>query len=215
MPIGIPGSAVHRRRWVFIALTLVVGVGIAVVAIRLSPRGEESSSSESSAVLPPSTFDPLLREKRFLPVAVQDEVPLDDPRVSPDDQVVGVSVGGKHRAYALKAFAAVGRHVVNDLFGSGPVTVSHCPRTQCTRVFFNPKGRERLQVAVGGFYGSEGKEALLLRVGMQRYHQETGNGVKSGSPFPYQLTDYKLTTWREWRRRHPDSDIYAGPPVAP
>ena len=216
MPIGTREHAATRR-WAFVAFGLIATVaGIAFLNSRLTSTRESSIHDKSEGGSEtPSTFDPLLREKRFVPVYVPDALPNDDPRVSPDDQVVGITINGKHRAYALKAFVTIGRHVMNDLFGGLPVTVTHCPRTGCTRVFTNPNGRERLQVAVGGFYGKEGDETMLLRIGIDRYHQETGSAVRTGLPVPYPTTEYELTTWRTWRQQHPDSDVYAGPAAAP
>src|ERR1700687_10463 len=50
----------------------------------------------------------------------------------PDDaDIVGVEVGGIHRAYLLMGMAVPQTHVVNDLVGGMPVSVAYCNLRNC------------------------------------------------------------------------------------
>lgn len=107
------------------------------------------------------------------------------------------------------------RHVVNDLLGRLPVTVTYCDRTDCVAVFTGPGGGLPLAVAVGGWAGHYDEGGLLLRVGAALYRQDTGApwGDDSGAPFPYARAECERTTWGHWREEHPDTDVYVGEPA--
>jgi Protein of unknown function (DUF3179) len=126
--------------------------------------------------------------------------------------VIGLSVGPLHRAYVLDALAPVERHVVNDLLGRVPVTVTYCDRTGCVGVFTGPGGDRPLEVAVAGWSGHYDEGGMVLRVGTACYRQDTGAPLAddSGPPFPYARGEYERTTWGHWREEHPDTDVYAG-----
>jgi len=139
-------------------------------------------------------------------------------RLADDAEVIGVAAGGRHRAYALDAFVYwTKRHVVNDVVGGVPITVTHCDLTECTRVFTAPDRDGPLDVSVGGWGGRFEESGLLLRVGSTRYRQTTGEPLKDGDPpFPYAPAEYVRTTWKRWREAHPDTDVYVGElPVTP
>ena len=160
------------------------------------------------------TQDRFVYEMEFPPVSAPTRLTAFDPSVAAGDLVIGVTMGESHRAYAVKAFDAIPSHVVNDLLGGRPVTVTRCANTECVKVFTELTGRRRLGVAVGGWFGRDGSEELLLRVGSNRYHQQSGEPVGEAPPFPYPTLDYELTTWGEWLRQHPDTDLYAGGAMA-
>jgi hypothetical protein len=138
-------------------------------------------------------------------------------RLRDDAPVIGVSAGGRHRAYLVRAFAALERHVVNDQLGGVPVTVSFCSISDCAQAFTGPRGRGPLDVAVGGFVGEYDWGGMLLRVGPWHYQQDTGQPVeKDAPPLPYSPAGFERTIWKQWRDAHPDTDVYVGePPQAP
>jgi hypothetical protein len=133
----------------------------------------------------------------------------------PDEApVIGVTARDRHRAYAICAFGNIDEHVVNDLVGGVPITVTYCNRTGCTKVFTSTSSNRTLDVAVGGWVGEPGSSTdgvMLLRVDSNYYLQNTGEQLSGWSHFPYQEAEFERTTWGKWRRAHPDTDVVTGP----
>jgi hypothetical protein len=129
-----------------------------------------------------------------------------------DAAVIGVSAGGKHRAYLVRAFAGTMHHVVNDLLGDRPVSVTYCDRTRCTRVFAGARRGDPLDIFLGGFY----RDDMMIRTGSGgMYHHSSGEPINAVSPpFPYPTYAHEVTTWKKWRTAHPDTDVYTGEPAA-
>ena len=144
-----------------------------------------------------------------------------DEAVLPDDRlVIGVRVGMTARAYLLSAFAenklefpigktgvamidaqdeaAIARHVVNDIVGGQPITVTYCGLQQCARVLTEENGRAPLDVGVGGW-----DDGLLLHIEGSRLPQQS-------NAIPLEDVPFELTTWKEWREEHPQTDVYIG-----
>ena len=144
----------------------------------------------------------------------------DEARVSDDRVVIGVRVGMMARAYLLSAFgennlqfpigrtgiamidaqdeAALARHVVNDIVGGQPITVTYCGLQQCARVLTEVNRGAPLDVAVGGW-----DDGLLLFIDGSRMPQRS-DGI------PLEDVPFELTTWKEWRDEHPQTDVYVG-----
>jgi hypothetical protein len=129
-------------------------------------------------------------------------------------RVVGVSMGGRFRAYLVRALSHDPRmHVVNDRLGGQPVSVVHCDETGCTRVFTGPAGGGRLPLAFGGRRSGQ----MLIQTGGAIYSQSTLKPLKADqAPFPFEQASFTMTTWQVWRAAHPDTDVYMGtdPPQA-
>lgn len=203
----MPKVASHRGsilRWLVLAGVLAGAVGFVAVLLRMPDRAFASTT-------PPPTepedlgFSPM----QVPPMRTPDTLPPADSNVRPDDLVVGVSVGGVQRAYLLKAFDEVSSHVLNDLLAGQPITVTHCPDGQCTRVFTGAPGG-RLQMRVAGWADNTEGYRMVLRVGRGEYHQETGRSVRGGGSIPHPTVAHELTTWGEWRAKYPNSDLYSG-----
>tara|TARA_Y100001934_G_scaffold98851_1_gene121699 strand:- start:377 stop:1060 length:684 start_codon:yes stop_codon:yes gene_type:complete len=120
--------------------------------------------------------------------------PVDD-----GEEVLGLSVGDAHRAYLLSAFNLIGQKIVNDVVNRVPVTVTYCLINQKGRVFTSDIRGENLELDL--------------------YAWEKGEWVfeLNDEPFPMfdenaPLDDYpfNLMTWGEWKKRHPNTDIYTG-----
>jgi hypothetical protein len=77
-------------------------------------------------------------------------------------------------------------------------------------VFTGPPGGRALDVAPGGRSGEPDGGVMLLLVGVSYYRQDTGELVSGGGPFPYPEAAVVRATWGEWRRGHPDTDVYVG-----
>jgi hypothetical protein len=153
--------------------------------------------------------------------------PVTIPGVSanlPDDApVIGVVVEGQSRAYSEKALSGgPSKHVINDLIGSVPLSVTYCDITHCARAFTGRHLGVPLDLGTGGLADRQ----LLLMVGGQRYHQqsltpfvaekafsdspEPEASPNPPTPFPYDDYSCEQTTWKVWREEHPQTDLYVG-----
>jgi hypothetical protein len=134
-----------------------------------------------------------------------------DAPLADNDEVIGVAVNGRFRAYAVNALNSPDRHVVNDLVDGRPVSVTYCPRSGCVSVYTGAPGNETLPIAMGGWMERYDDRTLLLLVGATRYRQDTGTAVESASaPLPFPRMEYQRVTWKQWREEHPDTEVYAG-----
>jgi hypothetical protein len=141
-------------------------------------------------------------------------ISIEDANIPDHKTVIGVRVGTKSRAYLVDALKPngllyrpdvrtdqskeYGKHVVNDLVGGRPITVTHCDINGCSRVFVG-EGTDALDIAVAG--AEDGQMQLsLLR---EKFPQ---NSVKAP------LADYpfEVATWEEWKSSNPETDIYIG-----
>jgi hypothetical protein len=140
---------------------------------------------------------------RLPPTRAGDETGIDE-----NEQVIGVCVAGHARAYLIRVMRRPMQHVVNDLLDGRPVSVTFCPRTQCTRVVTGPPSDEPLDIKIEGWKN----DSLALHIGNEDYSQKTGENLTSpqGPRLPYPELPYQRTTWHDWRQAHPDSDIYVG-----
>jgi hypothetical protein len=165
---------------------------------------------------PPPGMDGMVLPTPFIwagikcpPVFPAAEVHLKD-----DEDVIGVAAGGKHRAYLVSAFRSQMEHVVNDLLGDIPVTVTYCNLNKCHRVFTSEARGIALDICLGGSGGDD----LLLMVDKRFYGQKSGNEVLGGIHlFPYPDLEQgtgtvQRTSWGKWRAGHPDTDVYVGVP---
>jgi hypothetical protein len=126
-----------------------------------------------------------------------------------DAPIVGVTIAGRHRAYLLQALLPPDNHVYNDMLGDTPVTVTFCDIDNCVAVFTREGETKPLDIAVGGADPSRPKK-MLLRVGSDRFWQDTGLPLDGNTAMPYSRITCERTTWGEWRAAHLDSDIYIG-----
>jgi hypothetical protein len=124
------------------------------------------------------------------------------------EEVIGVEAGGYHRAYALSALRNPRFHIVNDLIGGVPLSVAYCNITDCTQVYTS-KGDAPLPITQAGRREGE----MVIRIGGVDYEHRTGRVIgpsPSAPPLPYELSPWTRTTWGEWKRRHPATDVYSG-----
>jgi hypothetical protein len=169
------------------------------------------------------------------------ETPACDPpgkvRLPDNTEVIGVSAAGKYRAYTIQSLFFP-NHIVNDLLGKVPVTVTYCDLTDTVKVFTDKRRGKPLPLKLGGWLryesGSEcpgvgmacspkkqwpltgklkGTGSMLLYVQGKRYIQESCAPVGSrgtAKSFPYAEFAFSRTTWKKWKTVHPDTDIYTG-----
>jgi hypothetical protein len=130
-------------------------------------------------------------------------------KIPDNDEVIGVVINDKPRAYWLKALKYPPWHIVNDVVVGVPVSVTYCDRTDCTRVYTNGQSSAPLDINLGGLYGRE----MVVKVAGSLYLHQSGKPFELGigtPSLPYTNHPWKRTTWKEWRERHPETDVFIG-----
>jgi len=126
-----------------------------------------------------------------------------------EDLVIGVVVNGKAKAYALSAVHAPDRHVHNGMQGDTPVTVTFCDLADCVQVFTREGDSKPLGVKIE--HGASKDRKMVIRVEDHLYHQSTLEPADNGAvAFPLQSVPFTRTTWGEWRKLHPGSELFTG-----
>ena len=128
------------------------------------------------------------------------------------DEVIGVVVGGRPRAYRLSALIEPRNHLVNDLVGGVPVSIAYCDQTDCVQAYTSPGRTTPLPILQGGLRDGE----MILKIDGEYYEHRTGrrvDGLLDAALFPYPVVPWVRTTWGDWVRRHPRSDVYARAPA--
>jgi hypothetical protein len=131
-------------------------------------------------------------------------------RLRDDEEVIGIEVGSKARAYRISAMQGPLEHIINDLIDGVPVTVSYCNVNECVRAFTDAASRAPLDISQAGLKGGE---RMLLRTRGVVYLQDSREPVdpQAGTPpFPYHSFPATRITWKAWRQMHPDTDVYIG-----
>ncbi len=144
---------------------------------------------------------------------------LDQPTVIPAEQadylkdsekVFGVSLGGEQRAYPLRILDW--HEMLNDTVGGKPVTLSYC--TLCgAGVLFStqtPSGKPYTFGTSGLLYRSN--KLMVDRQTLTLWNNLTGEpavGRLARSPIRLEVLPLTLTTWKEWRGRHPNTKVLA------
>jgi hypothetical protein len=104
--------------------------------------------------------------------------------------VIGVTAGGKPRAYLLRAFdeAPGGGLIVHDKLGERSVVVTR------------RDGYHSVEVAVG-----KGGPPIPPHV------PPDAATPRADDPASVEGVSWQLADWESWRRDHPDTDVYIGP----
>ena len=93
------------------------------------------------------------------------------------------------------------------------MTVAYCDITECIRVYTDPEGSAPLGLSVGGLYLDNGHHQMVVKLDGRFYFHKSGKPIEPGSglaSISYDLIEPTRTTWKEWVRRHPDTDVYTG-----
>jgi hypothetical protein len=125
-----------------------------------------------------------------------------------DEEVIGVVVDGRARAYRVKALEYPPWHIVNDVIAGVSVSVAHCNLSECTQVYTSREANGPLDVSQAGLYRGE----MVVKVGGALYVHKTGEPVEGAKPLPYAVLPMSRTTWGAWRREHPETDAFVGVP---
>jgi hypothetical protein len=113
--------------------------------------------------------------------------------------VIGVTAGGRSRAYVRAAMCSPPSHVVNDMLGYTAVTVTYCDITDHVRVFTEAGRHEALDVSVYGRIGGK----MNIKVREHVFAQDDDK-------IPLPELSFVRATWGEWKSLHPQSDVFTG-----
>ena len=196
MRINMPGD---RLRTMLCGLALLSGVGCSETAGPPAAAGPPATAepalsgpievSGGGMASTPFIY-PGLKQPAALPAA---EANLPD-----DARVIGISTAEQSRAYLVTALSAMATHVINDVVGGVPISVTYCDQTDCTRAFTDDR-TEPIDLFIGGWMSDE----MALQFQGQFYLQSADDIPLSDYPFV-------VTTWQEWRTDHPETDVFTG-----
>jgi hypothetical protein len=184
-------------------IALQLGTG----ATLRSPAGDADPASTSTPAAAQGTNVGLEADINVAGVAAPQLFSADQIELEDAEPVIGVEVAGEARAYVVKAFEVrsilriedIGVHVVCDVVGGRSICVTHCDRSKQTRVLAGlPKPEESvpLDVRVGGW-----SDGMVLVVQGARY-------AHLSKEIPLEDVQF-ITTWGEWRARHPETLVYS------
>lgn len=125
-----------------------------------------------------------------------------EAQFSDDDEVLGVSISGRHRAYRLKSMTSMSAHVINDVLEGTPITVTYCIRNNRVKVFTSNTRGAPLDVDMGGYYNG-----LLLRLSGRYFDQATNQFTGSDEQALEEFRAGRRTTWGEWRGLYPGTEV--------
>jgi Protein of unknown function (DUF3179) len=160
-----------------------------------------------------------LEEVVFGGVPVEGIPALDNPAhipaaeakyLSDSERVFGVSVGGEQRAYPLRILDW--HEMANDVIAGRPVTLSYC--TLCgSGVLYDtrtPNGQSYTFGTSGLLYRSN--KLMIDRQTLTLWNNLTGEpavGRLARSTVRLPVLPVTITTWKEWRERHPGTTVLA------
>jgi hypothetical protein len=131
-----------------------------------------------------------------------------DAKIRSDEIVIGVAVDGKTRAYRLAAFGEPRGHLVNDMIGGTAVSVAYCNLTDCARAYTSSRASAPLDLEIAGLLNGE----MIVKINGTLYFQKSGGPVEPGKAahMPYEALTPIRTTYGEWVRNHPRTEVYVG-----
>lgn len=139
---------------------------------------------------------PPIHEPKF--VAANDENFVRDK-----DRVLGVVYNGIAKAYPVRILDQ--HEVVNDQFGDTAVVVTYCPLCFSGMAFTTRFGGVDLNFGVSGLLYNSDVLLFDYRTGSlwSQLLSKAVSGPLKGTEIPAIAT--ANTTWRDWRKRHPDT----------
>lgn len=205
-PAALAGALRPRAFAPAIALVLALGTAQAGGAAPDPAAFNGFDLSQASVPLqaiqrggPPRDGIPAIDRPSFLPAA--------KARLADGDRVLGVALGGIARAYPVRILNW--HEVVNDRFGERVVAVTYCPLCG-TGVAFELRGAGAAAgLGVSGLlYNSD---VLLYDRATQSLWSQMLHTAISGPRRGEKLQPVALvhTSWSDWRRRHPATEVLA------
>lgn len=194
-----------HSRWmalivIAVAIAIPAAVGISYYREWQRARDNEIQYPAGPAVyvMTPMGDSAIVRPKTKSPIEAQ----IDD-----NDEVIGVEAAGRYRAYRLRVMAMPANHIVNDLLGDVPVTVTFCDLSNCVQGFTSDEKGTPLNIIPGGYFGD-----MLLRSHGVFFKQTTGLPMDQHRPPEpvHALYPVVRMKWKEWRELHPTTDVFDG-----
>lgn len=152
---------------------------------------------------------------------IKDGIPaLTNPRLIPasaasylkaDDLIFGIAVNADARAYPLRIMDW--HEMLNDVIGGVPLSLAYC--TLCgSGILFETSVDGRAQPFVFGSSGFLYRSNKLMydTATHSLWNQFTGRpvvGPLTGSGIVLKTRPVVITSWQEWRARHPDTKVLA------
>ena len=220
-------SIIRSGWWVALAagaLTLIVGaVMIAPLLNRAPPHAPGADFDLADPLVPPDLIVRAMNRDGVM--ALNDPTMVDAAEVDrfnreergkmlvPDDRVIGVEIAGEARAYPLRLMRW--HEVVNDVVGGVAIAVTYSPLCDSVAVFGRVIDGREVDLGVSGllynsntllYDRSAGASATPL------WTQLDGKPVAGAAPASQPrlpLRRASLTTWDDWRARHPETAVLA------
>ena len=121
------------------------------------------------------------------------------------DRVLGINIGGRARAYPIRILNH--HEIVNDVIGGEVITVTWCPLCGSGIAFESEVEGRGLDFGVSGLLNNS--DVLMYDRQTPSLWSQIMKTAISGDLKGSKLTAISLvhTTWRDWRSRHPDTDV--------
>ena len=146
---------------------------------------------------PPKDGIPAIDRPRFVSASLA--------QLGDGDRVLGIVLGGVARAYPVRILNW--HEVVNDRFAHRKIVVTYCPLCGTGMAFQPPDGTGAAGFGVSGLlYNSD---VLLYDRATQSLWSQILSTAISGplKGTPMQSVPLAHTTWADWRRRHPGTEV--------
>ena len=186
------------------ALALELMVILLIIAAVRASRQAHSYQSTVARYASPGWMKNVFRPTNRPPILLPREAKL-----RPDEPVIGVEIGGRGRAYRVAAFDDASGHVVNDMLGDTPVSISYNNMTGCARVYTGKKGAAPLEIECPGLLGGQ----MVVKLETALYFHDSGGPLDAGDnrpPVACTIVAPNRTKWKAWVARYPDTDVYVG-----
>jgi Protein of unknown function (DUF3179) len=211
------------------ALVLAVGAGSLALVVGCSSSSDESGSRSKNMQTIPGRKTKVMQNGTPVEFLYHTWLPNDQDGVirpptfeaakaglKDDAEVLGIVVNGVARAYRLAALCDINRHIVNDIVNGVPVSVLYCDLNDCARAYTGPASPNPLPIRQAGMKFGD----LILKVGDVFYQHSTAQALRGTAfpdapdhslpPLPFSPTAVTRTNWREWKRQHPQTEVYLG-----
>ena len=147
---------------------------------------------------------PALTDPQFIPAAKADYL-------KGDDEIIGVTIAGQTRAYPLNILNY--HEIVNDTLAEIPIAVTYCPLCRSALVFDRKIGDDILEFGVSGLLWNSNvlmydrrsesdQESLWSQILMKAV-----TGPAAQKDLKLTLRTSELTTWQQWQKSHPKTEV--------